>query len=1064
MLQSTDGAVATASTVTAEGGNVAATAKGNITYNAAISANKEIALQSTDGNIVSAPVAGAYLDAGAHISLQAENGNAGSADNALRIQNNSNTAIDAIAKNAWLKGITNDSGDDSDTMTLQTIRVDNEFKAESEGNLKVKEATDENGATITSVEAGTVDLTAAKGIIVDGAVTAEDDVTAKAKGDVLINSTVDAKTATLTAGNDIAIGGAVTVDTGFTAKAEGKIYETGSGVLQTKSNQDQVELEAGRGVELENKNNSFVRLNVHGTESASAPGTYNAIDGNVSITANGDRDWTVSAPEFTDNDIPVTGILATVGSPVNGNVTLTNVGEDATVVLYKNGIEANAGEAGKGDVSITADKAIVVTQGIQAANDVSVTSNKGHVFVKNSLTAKEGSANVGTGEGNIHIGANVASGQGTALTTGNGNIHIGANIASGQDAALTTGNGKITVDNLVASNNGNVSLTTGAGDISVNDKVLAGKGSVSATTGEGDIHIGDNGPNERTIFANQDITVTTESGTISIKGRTATTAGDITLSAKSAAYTPGSNGMNIIIEDNGEVLAAGYVNLKAENGDLHITDKIVSGEGVTTEITGEGGVYFDRSVAVKGDVVITADKGDIHVDKNVASVDGTISMSTMEGDIQVGASVATDNGDVSLTTGAGDVSVDNKVSANNGSVTVTTDKGDIKIGDNGPNERTIFANQDITVATESGTINIKGRTATTAGDITLSAKSAAYTPGSNGMNIIIEDNGEVLAAGYVNLKAENGDLHVTDKVLSGEGLTAETSKQGGVYFDRSVAVKDSVSVVTDTGNISLADAKAGNDISLEIKKSGNVEASSVIAGNLVYTSTGKGDIFLDMASGKAVVIQSQANTPASHIGTIQAEAGGAGTDVAVTGNYINVGIILSKGGSDTLKVELEAPDGEEVISEVAIDNISSGSGTVIPKLWADRGTIHVSNGYLAIGDIYTTDKIHGDNPGTAFALYGRTPTGDGEPHMYWNNVDLPHRRTALLMTDSNVFTRMVDLLDEQTYTWLFERDYLKYVLAPEAPWAKHKGVLLYDRRHVVSGQRSNASEKELFSE
>ena len=338
-LTSTMGAVATASTVTAEGGNVAATAKGNITYNAAISANisanKEIALQSTDGNIVSAPVAGAYLDAGAHISLQAENGNAGSADNALRIQNNSNTAIDAIAKNAWLKGITNDSGDDSDTMTLQTIRVADEFKAESEGNLKVKEATDENGATITSVEAGTVDLTAAKGIIVDGAVTAEDDVTAKAKGDVLINSTVDAKTATLTAGNDIAIGGAVTVDTGFTAKAEGKIYETGSGVLQTKSNQDQVELEAGRGVELENKNNSFVRLNVHGTESASAPGTYNAIDGNVSITANGDRDWTVSAPEFTDKDIPVTGILATVGSPVNGNVTLTNVGEDATVVLVK---------------------------------------------------------------------------------------------------------------------------------------------------------------------------------------------------------------------------------------------------------------------------------------------------------------------------------------------------------------------------------------------------------------------------------------------------------------------------------------------------------------------------------------------------------------------------------------------------------------------------------------------------------------------------------------------------------------------------------------------------------
>ena len=800
-------------------------------------------------------------------------------------------------------------------MTLQTIRVDNEFKAESEGNLKVKEATDENGATITSVEAGTVDLTAAKGIIVDGAVTAEDDITAKAKGDVLINSTVDAKTATLTAGNDIAIGGAVTVDTGFTAKAEGKIYETGSGVLQTKSNQDQVELEAGRGVALENMDNSFVRLNVHGTESASAPGTYNAIDGNVSITANGDRDWTVSAPEFTDKDIPVTGILATVGSPVNGNVTLTNVGEDATVVLYKNGIKANAGEAGKGDVSITADKAIVVTQGIQAANDVSVTSNKGHVFVKNSLTAKEGSANVGTGEGNIHIGANVASGQGTALTTGNGNIYIGANIASGQDAALTTGNGKITVDNLVASNNGNVSLTTGAGDISVNDKVLAGKGSVSATTGEGDIHIGDNGPEENTVYAQQEVLLATDLGHIEISGRTLTQTGDITMKAGENTYVSGQS--NFIINDNGRVESGWDVNLEGRNGDIHVTDDIVAQHSINTQIEGQGSVYFDDDLSSNASISITSDQGDINVDKAITSV----------------------NGDVSLSTTSGNIRVDGAIKALN-----------------------------------------------------------------------------------------------------------------------------DVSVVSDTGNISLQDVTAGSDVSLEIRKSGDIKADTVSAGNLVYTSTGKGDIFLDMASGKAVVIQSQANTPASHIGTIQAEAGGAGTDVAVTGNYINVGSILSKGGSDPLKVELEAPDGEEVISEVAIDNISSGSGTVIPKLWADRGTIHVSNGYLAIGDIYTTDKIHGDNPGTAFALYGRTPTGDGEPHMYWNNVDLPHRRTALLMTDSNVFTRMVDLLDEQTYTWLFERDYLKYVLAPETPWAKHKGVLLYDRRHVVSGQRSNASEKELFSE
>ena len=854
-LTSTAGAITTGSTVTAEGGNVAATAKGNITYNTAIKANKEIALQSTDGNISSAPVADAYLDAGAHVALQSENGNAGSADNALRIRNNSNTAIDATAKNAWLKGITNDSGDDSDTMTLQTIRVADEFKAESEGNLKVKEATDESGATITSVEAGT---------------------------------------ATLTAGNDIAIGGAVTVDTGFTAKAEGQIYETGSGVLQTKSDQDQVELEAGRGVALENKENSFVRLNVHGTESTSAPGTYNAIDGNVSITANGDRDWTVSAPEITDRDIPVKGILATVGSPVNGNVTLTNVGEDATIVLYKNGIEANAGEAGKGDVSITADKAIVVTQGIQAANDVSVTSNTGHVFVKNSLTAKAGSANVDTGEGNIHIGAS---------------------IASGQDTALTTGNGKITVDNLVASNNGNVSLTTGAGDISVNDKVLARNGSVTAKTGDGNIHIGDNGPDENTVFAQQDVLLATDLGQIEISGRTLTRTGDITMKAGKDTYVEGQS--NFIINDNGRVESGRDVNLEGRNGDIHITDDIVAQRAINTKIEGQGSVFFDDDLSSDASISITSDQGDINVDKAITSA----------------------NGDVSLSTAAGNIRVDGAISALN-----------------------------------------------------------------------------------------------------------------------------DVSVVTDTGNISLQDVTAGNDVSLQIRKSGDIRANDVTAGNLVHASVDQGDIFLDLASGKAVVIQSQANTPASRIGTIQAEADGAGADVAVTGNYISVGSIQSKGGSDPLKVELNAPDGEDVVKEAAIGSITSGSGTVIPKLWADRGTIHVSSGYLAFGDIMAVDKIHADNPETAFALYGRTPTGDGEPHMYWNDVTRPHQTTPLLMAGNGVYTWRVDLLDESTYTWLFERDYLRYVLEPQKPWTRYKGRLLYDYANIVNGQRNNAAGQDLAVE
>ena len=386
----------------------------------------------------------------------------------------------------------------------------------------------------------------------------------------------------------------------------------------------------------------------------------------------------------------------------------------------------------------------------------------------------------------------------------------------------------------------------------------------------------------------------------------------------------------------------------------------------------------------------------------------------------------------------------------------------------------------------------------------MKAGEDTYVEGQS--NFIINGNGSLESGWDVNLEGRNGDIHITDDIVAQHSINTKIEGQGSVYFDddltsnASVSITsdqgdiyvdkaitsangdislstttgsirvdgainalNDVSVVSDTGNISLQDVTAGNDVSLEIRESGDIQADKVAAGNLVHASVAQGDIFLDMASGKAVVIQSQANTPASHIGTIQAEASGTGTDVALTGNYIRTDNILSKGGDSPLTVDLQAPDGKDLITDVIISNLSSDKGTVVPKLWAERGNIHVSNGYLAIRDIYTTDKIHADNPGTAFALYGRTPTGDGEPHMYWNNVDLPHTKTALLMTDSSVYTRMVDLLDESTYTWLFERDYLKYVLEPEKPWTRHKGVLRYDRRHIVSGQRGNASAQELLS-
>ena len=597
-LLSTEGAVTNNKTVTSSAGNISINAQKDITNNGVIKADKEIRLTAAEGNINSASATGVYLDAGASLTLQAERGDVGSADSALRIRNNKNVPINVTARNAWLQGVANTSGTDTNNMTLGAVRVANGFTAESEGNIVSGTGSDaylDAGTQITlQAEKGNVgsadqalrvlnknnvpiDVTAQNAWLKGVANTSGADTNTMSLRNVRVNNLLHAESegtlktnavsagkAELAAADDVEIGGLLAVDTEFTAKAKGRIYETESGVVRTQSGTDKVELEAGRGIALDNRDNSFVRLVVHGTENANASGGYNAIDGNVSITVNGDRDWSLMAPEIMDEAIPVKGILATIGSPVNGNVSLVNVAKDATVVLYKNGIVTNKGEAGEGDVSIAADKTIVVTQEISAAHDVSVKSNAGHIYVKHAIEAKEGSIRV--------------------------------------------------------------------------------------TTGEGNIHVGDSGPNRKTITAKKDITLATDLGKIDIHGKTESLEGDITLSAKSKEYNPGADGMNILLSDQGVVKAAGYVNLKTENGDIHITDRIISGEGLTAEITKQGSVYFDRSVLVNKDVLISADQGSIHVGNSVASRNGNISMQTVNGHVNVDNNVTALNGDISLKT------------------------------------------------------------------------------------------------------------------------------------------------------------------------------------------------------------------------------------------------------------------------------------------------------------------------------------------------------------------------------------------------------------------------------
>ena len=180
-----------------------------------------------------------------------------------------------------------------------------------------------------------------------------------------------------------------------------------------------------------------------------------------------------------------------------------------------------------------------------------------------------------------------------------------------------------------------------------------------------------------------------------------------------------------------------------------------------------------------------------------------------------------------------------------------------------------------------------------------------------------------------------------------------------------------------------------------------------------------GDLFLNLAEGKAVVLRMENNTAASRVNTVLADAsGGAGTDVELTGNYIPIGTIAAKGGNSVLQLSAMGAGNQKLISgEISVGSLRSANGTHMPSLWANRGNIRVDEGNLGMDDVLAVDKIHLENSLTDLAVYGRIPTRDGEQLAYWNNLGRAYSKTRPfdLYTDGKVRTHRAVLVDAERY-------------------------------------------------
>ena len=904
---------------------------------------------------------------------------------------------------------------------------------------------------------GDVSVQTGEGHIYIGTDKTPDEETIKAKNNVTVGTDL----------GTIYIQGETSTTTGdITMTARKDTYEQGTGAGNFII-RDDGKLNSGGGVVLNGRNGD-----IEITEDIQA-----AKGITVNIAEQGNASFGRDVSVTNDVNISTDKGTITVGHTVNsdeGNVSLKSENGDILV-----GQDVTAGQA----VSITSQQGSVVVGDATTGNDGDILAENGDVSIQagqdvvivKTITAQgqEGDIDIASGQGDIIVGNTVNSDEGNvSLQSGNGDILVGQDITAGQAVSITSQQGDVVIGDVttdegdILAKNGDVSIQTGQGTVAIVKTVTAQKGSIDVESGKGDILIGDNGADVKTVSAEQNVKLATQDGTIVVSGKTETRKGDITVLARDE-----DNNNNLIINGinlNGELYAGaeknenpnatgvtGNLTLQTYNGDIKITDHTKAKGNINAKVENKGSIGFDVDVNTDGDLNFEVDEGDIKVDKTVTAT-----------------------GDISMATGTGIITVGSAVTSKEGSIDIQVGTGGVTIGNNGKDVETVTAKNNIDIGVELGQVKIYGKTSTKEGDISMAAGENQYTPGTK--NFIIEQNGLLESGRDINLTGRNGDLYVTDAIQANRNLNAQVNVEGGVIFDESATLTGDVTVQTETGPISIAgqvnanlvdlvtgqgDVSLGKDVSSNTSVNvsvgtgnvttenvtaknnvnvtvqngniqmhdvtaegtttitntgrGNINGNNIISGGTTHVSLTDGDLFLNLAEGKAVVLRMENNTAASRVNTVKADAsGGAGLDVELTGNFIQIGTIEAKGGNSVLQLSAIGAGNQKLISgEISVGSLRSSNGTHMPSLWANRGNVHVDEGNLAIDDVLAKDKIHLENNLTDLAIFGRTPTRDGEQLYYWNNLGRAYSKTRpfALYTDGKVRTHRAVLVDAGRY-------------------------------------------------
>ncbi|MDP2834180.1 MAG: filamentous hemagglutinin N-terminal domain-containing protein [Pseudomonadota bacterium] len=920
-------------TVDIEGAVIDLTAKGGAIGATLLAVDATTRLNAkADGAITLQDVAGAMpvglIDAGANLVTLTAAGNVTDADADAAVDVRGTTlTITATAGSIDLDTdvttftTTNAGGtvsiDDISAINLTTVTTaGSAITVEADGDITVTTVTAGGGTTVTlraltagadilddgtdaaAITGGTVDLTAANTIVLDGNGDANaGDATIAA---ATINAVTTGGTGTITLVADNA--GAVNFNN--VVAATGAISLRGYTGALTLTN---VVTNGG-------SNTDDVTVNSNGQDVTVGVVTASSL-GDVSITAANLIDDANDATRITANQLTLV-----IGAGAIGAADEIDLAVDE--ILSITGAQVNLGEL----------NAVTVTS-IAATGQVDLVAG-GIVTLANS---------------GIAAGANTVNVTGSAIN-GTGNDGT-AEITSGALNLVATngGIGATTQVEITASGVVNATSSTASGNIDIQSTGALSLGHFNA--GSGDINLVSGAISDGNVAANNltgnDVTLTV-TGTVGALADMLETSID-TLVVNAGATTVGieNNKALVVTNING---ATGQVDITTTTGTLTATQLTVTNADLNLTSLG-GSILVGNIDSGNGVITLFANQSITELGTDVAAditTSTTLNMTASNGGIGATNAIETAVAAIVFTGGAaGNVQI-NEADAvsvqgtttfgSNGGITITTAAG----AGNG----TITVNGTLS-ADGSGAINLTAAGGAATTDIVINGGGVASTSGSITLlaarNItqtaVLGDTNTINTAGNVSLTATAGSITGNNNLITGAQLAA-SAVAGSIDIDTTVAfVTSAIALnavtINETDAITLVNVQSTGLGDILVTAGGNLSAVSVVNANGAVT------LNTNLASGGSISVGTVTATTTVNMDADAAITDGGGMITAPTIILAaNTGIGAAGNAVQLVSLGTLALTADTAAGAIILNSDPTGLVTLNSMTTGDNGAIH----------------------------------------------------------------------------------------------------------------------------